>query len=443
MREEKRLADTSCLMFVLNFVILLYYILVCSLTTNRICQSYSAYAFLSEIGFLPQYPWVMPVVSLTLYAGLVWISYRKNAQSGFVPGRVLSVTLEIVLGLGIMYSLNFYYSGIALLVLADLVNYVRSGRSRVALMVVLIVIFTLFRYEVLSENGTMVPFSSYLNFYDSAGKGYLIAVESVLVSMNILLFMYYMVQLFTGQIAENERIRTLYDQLKNANIKLQEYTVELERMTEIRERNRLAREIHDTLGHTLTGITMAADAALALFDAVPQEAKKRLEAVARSAREGLADVRQSIKALRPDALEHNSLEQALQAMISGFAETAAIKVTVQQEAGDLYFARDEEDTIYRIIQEGMTNAVRHGRADEITITLRQHENMLEIGIRDNGTGCESVSEGFGLRHMKERLDLLSGSMTYGNRRDDPEDGHEGFYVIASLPVRRIRRGENQ
>jgi signal transduction histidine kinase len=115
-------------------------------------------------------------------------------------------------------------------------------------------------------------------------------------------------------------------------------------------------------------------------------------------------------------------------------------VEFRQEAGDLYFARDEEDALYRIVQECLTNAVRHGQADHILLTIRQQENALLIDIRDNGKGAADMKEGFGLRHMRERLDLLSGSMTYGNRKEDPEDGQEGFYVIASLPVRQIKGG---
>ena len=88
----------------------------------------------------------------------------------------------------------------------------------------------------------------------------------------------------------------------------------------------------------------------------------------------------------------------------------------------------------------MTNAVRHGHADEIKISLKRHENYLTIDIRDNGCGCENIKEGFGLRHMQERLDLLSGSLTYGNRADDMEDGSQGFYLIATMPVRKKEEG---
>ena len=434
METEKRVMDTSMLMLVVNLAVILFYGIICPVTTFRICRSLQAYEFLSAAGTMPQNPLMLPLGALTQFGLLAAVSLRKQKDENGVPWSAgLVCFAEIILCIGIVWSLNFYYSGIALLVLADLVNYIRDNKVRILLLVILVFIFAFGRYEVISAQTGKVAFSVYLSFYDAKIQGYLSAIESVLVSANILLFVYYMILLFTGEMAEKERIRSLYDQLKKANS-------ELERMTEIRERNRLAREIHDTLGHTLTGIIMASDASLALFDKQPEEARKRLEAVAGAARDGLSDVRQSIRALRPDTLEKHSLQHALEEMIKKFEAATSVKVEFRQEAGDLYFARDEEDALYRIVQECLTNAVRHGQADEISVTIRQQENSLLIDIRDNGKGAADMKEGFGLRHMRERLDLLSGSVAYGNRKEDPEDGHEGFYVIASLPVRKIDKG---
>lgn len=186
---------------------------------------------------------------------------------------------------------------------------------------------------------------------------------------------------------------------------------------------------------------MGADAGLALFDAAPQEAKKRIEVVAQSARDGLNDVRRSIKALRPDALEKAGLAEALETMIQNFQASTSAQVRYEQLAGPLVFAQDEEDTLYRVIQEGMTNAVRHGHALEIQIRLTRQDDLLTVDIRDDGLGCDKVEAGFGLRHMKERLDLLGGSLTCGDRAE-LEAGQRGFYLIVSLPVRK-EEGEEQ
>ena len=441
MGNEKRLNDIAVVMTVLNLAVILYYCLICVVTTYRLCDSFGAYDFLASVRRLPRYPWLMPAQAVSLYLLLSLLIHGKSRwEIHSLRNRLLVCITEILLCVGVIASLNFYYSGVALLVLADLVHYVQRNRVRLCFMVILIFIFAFSKFEIVSLVSAPVAFSDYLGYYDQFARGFLTGIESILVSGNVLLFVFYMILLFTGERAEKERIRKLNQQLNDANIQLKDYAVKLERMTEIRERNRLAREIHDTLGHTLTGIIMGADAALALFSAAPEESQKRLQIIAQSAREGLMDVRRSIKALRPDALEQRSLAEALEKLVENFRLTTGVEITYEQLAGDLAFAPDEDDTVYRVIQEGMTNAVRHGHASKIEIKLTRQENLLTVDVRDNGLGCEQVEDGFGLRHMKERLALLGGALTCGNRWEPPEDGHRGFFVTANIPVREKEGG---
>ncbi len=437
MDNEKTLSSLSRLMFALNLAIILFYSLACLITTLRVCGSFGAYDFLSSAGRIPPPPWRMPLWALGQYLLLCAVSFGKNRWDiERFQVRLLVCLVEILLCAGVTASLGFYYSGAALLVLADLVHYVRNGAARACFTAALILLFSFGRYEILYPLTGGIAFSAYLDYYNQTVRSLFAGVESLLVCLNVLLFVLFMILLFTGQKAENSRIRKLNKQLNQANDRLRDYAFELERMTEVRERNRLAREIHDTLGHTLTGIIMGSDAGLALFDAAPEEAKKRIQVVAQAARDGLNDVRRSIKALRPDALENTSLEEALEAMITNFKATTSAEVLYDQQAGPLHFAQDEEDTLYRVLQESMTNAVRHGHATEIRIRLTRRESLLTIDVRDNGLGSgEEPQEGFGLRHMRERLELLGGSLTFGNREALDGDGERGFYIVVSLPIR--------
>lgn len=437
MDNEKTLSSLSRLMFALNLAIVLFYSLICFATTLRICGSLSAYDFLSTVRRIPGPLWQMPLWALSQYLLLCAVSFGKNRWDiERFETRLLICLVEILLCAGITASLDFYYSGTALLVLADLVHYVRNSFYRICFIAVLILLFSFGRFEIMYPLTGYIAFSSYLDYYNQMIRSFFSMVESLLACLNVLLFVLFMILLFTGQKAENRRIRKLNEQLNQANDRLRDYAFELERMTEVRERNRLAREIHDTLGHTLTGIIMGSDAGLALFDAAPEEAKKRIQIVAQAARDGLNDVRRSIKALRPDALENTSLAEALETMITNFKATTSAEVFYDQQAGPLVFAQDEEDTLYRVVQESMTNAVRHGHATEIRIHMTRQDSLLTIDIRDNGLGGEEgVKEGFGLRHMRERLELLGGSLTFGNRADLEEDRERGFYIVVSLPIR--------
>ena len=439
MKTERTLIRIASVMFALNFSILTFYSLICTATTVRICESLGAHDFLNSVRQIPQYPWQMPLESLSLFALLCGVSYLKRMRPiERFSHRVAIFAVEVVLCAGIIASVNFYYNGVALLVLADLVHYIRSNKMRLGIIVILSLMFAFGRYEIVAQFTGGIPFGAYLDFYNPMTQSWFTGLESLMVCLNILLFVLYMILLFTSQKDENERIRRLNEQLNQANDQLRDYAVNMERMTQMRERNRLAREIHDTLGHTLTGIIMGADAGLALFDVAPEESKKRIQVVAQSARDGLTDVRRSIKALRPDALERSTLAEALEGLVENFRLTTSARIEYFQEAQALKLDSDEEDALYRVVQEGLTNAVRHGRADRIEIRITRSGDMVDVSVRDNGTGCARPEEGFGLRHMRERLQMLGGTLSYGNLDRDAEDGYTGFFIRACLPVRNRR-----
>ena len=436
MKTERNLIHIASVMFDLNVAFLPFYSMICTAPTDRLCESLGAHDFLNSVRQIPQYPWRMPVRSLTLFGLLCGVSYLKRMRPiERFAARVTIFAVEVVLCAGIIASVNFYYNGVALLVLADLVHHIRSSKMRLGIIVILSLMFAFARYEIMAQFTNGIPFGAYLDYYSPAIQSWFTGLESLMVCMNILLFVLYMILLFTSQKEENERIRKLNEQLNQANDQLRDYAVNMERMTQMRERNRLAREIHDTLGHTLTGIIMGADAGLALFEVAPEESRKRIQVVAQSARDGLNDVRRSIKALRPDALERSTLAEALEGLVENYRLTTSARIEYFQEARDLRLDSDEEDALYRVVQEGLTNAVRHGRADRIEIRITRAGDMVTVGIRDNGTGCPKPQEGFGLRHMRERLQMLGGTLSYGNLERDAEDGFTGFFITGQLPVR--------
>ena len=437
MERERNMNQIFWVMAVLNLAIIVYYCLISTVTIYRICDSFAAYDFLNSVRQLPKYPWQMPLWSVSLYLILCVIGNGKLALSiDRLWSRLMICIVEIILCVSIIASLNFYYSGVALLVLADLVHYIHRNHIRAIFIAVLVCLYAFAQFEIASLAAAPIPFSAYLGYYDQSIRGIFTGIETVLVSANVLLFVLSMILLFTGERAENERIRKLNEQLNDANTKLRDYAVELEYMTEVRERNRLAREIHDTLGHTLTGIIMGADAATALFAIDPEESQKRIQVIAQSAREGLTDVRRSIKALRVDALEQNTLSEALAELVDKFRMSTGVEIEYQQLAGHLNLAPDEEDFIYRVVQESMTNSVRHGHAKKIEITIIRHENILTVDVQDDGDGVDQIEEGFGLRHMRERLDLLGGVLSFGNRSVEESGEHKGFFITVNMPIRK-------
>lgn len=435
MEQNKLLRRLRALMLGLNLALILYYALLRYVTPLRICRTFAAHDFLAAAGQIQDPPWMMLLWSLLLYGPLVALILWKDRLPLERRGTRMAICVaEVMLCIGEVVSLDFYYRGLVLMVLADLVYAVQGRRFRVGIIAVLIPVYALSDYEIAKELFSGIPFRQYLTYYEAGIRSWLGGVESLMLSYHTLLFIVFMVLLFTQQKAEKDRIQQLNDQLHESNRKLQEYALKTERMTELQERNRLAREIHDTLGHTLTGIIMTTDAGLVLMDAAPQEAKKQLRLANEVARDGLNDVRRSIEALRPDALEQQEFAQALDGMIDKFRRTTSAQVNVAQQAGPLCFAADEEDTIYRVVQESLTNAVRHGKATRIDLRFSRSGDVLTIDVRDNGIGLQpDAEEGFGLRHMRERIDLLHGILQFGNRPE--EESPTGFYLTVTLPLR--------
>ena len=209
-----------------------------------------------------------------------------------------------------------------------------------------------------------VSFDSYLYPYTAQAANLLRSVSALLSTLVLIIFLLYILFLIQDQILESTQMQKMNRELQDLNHQLEEMADVREKMGETKERNRLAREIHDTLGHTLTGLSTGLEAAKALLQADSGLALKQLDRLSTVAKEGLRDVRRSVNKLRPDALENHSLAEALKQMIDRFVESTGVEVVFVCHLASLQFQADEEETIYRIVQESMTNSVRHGNADK-------------------------------------------------------------------------------
>lgn len=411
----------------LNFIIIIFLSLTMSVSIYRICDSMGAASFMNSLNRLPQIPWKIPVYSCVLYISLLLlmnsrVKLRKNVGLFF-----LTAILELTISVWIMWILHMNYSGIILLIVADLLTYSKKNKTKIILLGLIFILFIFADYDLMASKWNIISFRTYLSYYNVPVVNLLIGIKNVLTSINLLLFALFMILLIRIQTHENERINLLNQQLQEANLQLEEYAKKTEKMTETRERNRLAREIHDTLGHALTGIIAGIDACMAMIDIAPEAVKKQMVTIGEVARNGMTDVRRSVNALRPDVLERLNLLEALQQMISEITATTSTEILLKNKIEHLKFSEDEEDVIYRIIQESVTNAIRHGKAKEIQIELSMEYNVLTITVIDNGCGCKDIKNGFGLQHMRERLGMLQGTLEIA--------GSNGFKVIARIPIR--------
>jgi signal transduction histidine kinase len=204
------------------------------------------------------------------------------------------------------------------------------------------------------------------------------------------------------------------------------------------ERQRLAREIHDTLAQGFASIVTLCEAARAEFPSRPDVVMRRLEEAARTARESLAEARRVVWALRPEALENETLAGALARLADGFrTETGvAVESVVSGEPRDL--GPELDATMLRVAQEALANVRKHARATRVALTLTYLDDALLLDVRDDGVGFEPASAGrgrnglrnggFGLTGMRGRLEQYGGTLTIESTSG------EGASIVASLPT---------
>jgi len=425
-QEERRLEWLHGLLGLYNGMVVLLMAGFMSLTQEKIVGTMSAHAFLTTLPIVPLPALKGFLLAIGAYTLLIILG-RFYRYGGMTAGqRRLIFAAEIGICMLLMKSLNLAYDGVVLLAVADLMHRYHGENQSWLLLGAMVGIYFMANYNLAIFQRHVAPFDMFAAYYRPEVQSVLLAIKNAFESLNIVLFVLYLVLLVQSKHHEKERIASLNKQLEEANVRLRAYALEAEHTAETRERNRLAREIHDTLGHTLTGIVAGLDACIVLVDTVPTAAKKQLEKIRETARHGIVDVRRSVKKLRPDDLEKMPLQQAVKKVIAEFAASSGVDIHLVELGWPEKLREDEEEVIYRIVQEGITNARRHGKATKITITCGLEPGRFYIMIADDGQGCADLKPGFGLRHMEERLDLLHGRMRYWSDK--------GFTLEATIPM---------
>lgn len=231
-----------------------------------------------------------------------------------------------------------------------------------------------------------------------------------------------------------EHYDNMVQEIAQANLGFQDHAEEIERHTKNAERKRITRELHDSMGYTLTSQKMMLEAALLLSEKNPEKLHELLKKAKMQIEEGHADVRRSLRILRKVENEKVSYLNRLKHITENFSQ--ATGVHVQLDTSNLPLQIDPETALilHRLIQEGMTNAFGHGKADEIMISLFNKANAaIIVTIIDNGRGADDIEEGIGLRGMKERIEPIGGNLRCHNL-------YPGFKLVAEIPY-EIRKGD--
>lgn len=208
--------------------------------------------------------------------------------------------------------------------------------------------------------------------------------------------------------------------LMSANLKLSQQALVQEQLAISRERNRLARELHDTLAHTLSGLTVQLEAINTVLPSQKTEVQPMLEQALFIARNGLEETRRALKALRAEPLEDLGLHLAINNLVANNKARSDLNFHLTISEPKKMFSQDEEQIIYRIIQEALENIIHHARARNVWIELGAVNDPFYLKVWDDGVGFspkeqEKKKDRLGIKGMYERAEMMNASLEVESR----------------------------
>lgn len=180
----------------------------------------------------------------------------------------------------------------------------------------------------------------------------------------------------------------------------------------LQERNRISREIHDSVGHVLTTNLIQLEALSKLTENKIPQVSEMLKELRAFTRKGLNEVRKTVYELKPDHYEQVTLIESLTYLLENFENQSSIKIYFSYNQARWLLNEKQQTTIYNTVKECLSNAIKHGQASTIRIHLYYTDNSLILTLKDNGSGQEKLSYGFGLNNIVERVKLLQGKINF-------------------------------
>ena len=430
MRPQKSIFYSKIALMVINLVAIVYNASIYLFATNYVAAKGFSHSLLERLDAIPGSPSLIFWVSISLYACLLLVMYYRERHPNQLSVYDKATIIEILLMLVIFSVLHSSYNGLILLVFADIFygskefNASKDKKYWFSFIILSFGMLLLSNYDLMSLFIKLPSLDTYIRFYPESVRLLLLFGKNFLYSLNIVVFMISLLFYILSAITERHRIEEELRMASQANRELNSYLALSEKIAEDRERKRIAREIHDTLGHALTGISAGIDAVKVLVDIDTNRAKEQLNNVSVVVRDGIRDVRGSLNKMRPGALENNTLKEALIKIIREYEAISNLEIHLRYEWDNIDLDIAKEDIVFRVIQESITNSVRHGHAKTIWIELLEEESYV-MTIQDDGVGFDELHYGYGLKQMQERLMIIGGSVRFENR--------DGFYTYIEIP----------
>ena len=228
-----------------------------------------------------------------------------------------------------------------------------------------------------------------------------------------------------------DKLRISEEKLMEANKELEYYSQSIEELTLLKERNRISREIHDSVGHALTTTLIQLSAIESIAVKEKSKTKDMISLLREFVNESFQDVKKAVRELKPDEYENFQGVFRLQDVCKNFEKMSGVKIKVTIAKGEWYLSTRQVQNLYRVTQEILSNALRHGKATEVNVIMNFTDNDFVMSFKDNGVGTDKIiPSGVGLKSIRERITELNGVVDMNSKLN------EGFFFKITIPKER-------
>lgn len=227
---------------------------------------------------------------------------------------------------------------------------------------------------------------------------------------------------------ERMKFRELNDELKDANDKLKDYSDRVEELAISKERGRVASEIHDSLGHSLTAIIMHLDFLEKVADKDIEKTKEIISKCQNLARDSMKGLRKAVYTLNEEN-KGRGLKDSINELIDNLCSSGEVAISLDIDESIENTPPNMKNIIYRTVMEGLTNSIKHVKSKKISIDIYRIRDGIGFKIKDYGSGCSKVIKGNGLKSIEERVSKVNGEVIFTSKLN------EGFLIDAYIPLK--------
>ncbi|QPJ85095.1 sensor histidine kinase [Sarcina sp. JB2] len=331
----------------------------------------------------------------------------------------ITIFVSLILSLVILSYLSYYHLSITFYIFFILFE---SFYFKGVLKIILFIINYLSYITPLALSNTYIDNSFLFNIYNKTiSRGFIINI----VESSISYFSYFIIVMLIKKVRKNKKnIYILNQELKEQNLKLKEYSKKIEELTISKERNRVAQELHDSLGHYLMAISMHIDVLDKTLDISPEKSKNILSKTKIIVDNSIDELRSTVYSLKKNNINIISSVNSLTENLS-ISNNISFNVNISNDIENVSLLI--KDALYKTIKESITNGVKHGKASQFIIDLFIKDNIIYLSILNNGIKPDNIIKSNGLNGMEDRLRVLNGKLNVENTLD-------GFKVSCTIPL---------